>query len=200
MRRSCAMQLAVETMTAVRAVKPILPTKVGKSRHSLCPGDGGGAVGFCHRAHGPSLSGRARHRQSRARGCPTAACRKTKRKPISFSRASKPCCARRGPGSKTSFASTSTTPLTRRSTIITWCGTSGCRLCRRARRCWWTRCRCPAPQMNVQAIAVMPGAGREPTPLRDAAINSHPTSGYPPALASGDFVFIAGMTPGAKTR
>ena len=31
MRRSCALQLAVETMTAVRAVKPILPTKVGKA-------------------------------------------------------------------------------------------------------------------------------------------------------------------------
>ena len=56
----------------------------------------------------------------------------------------------------------------------------------------------PGAQMNVQAIAVMPGRGLTPTPLRDAAIASHPTSGYPPALASGDYVFIAGMTPGAK--
>lgn len=56
----------------------------------------------------------------------------------------------------------------------------------------------PGAQMNVQAIAVMPERGFTPTPLRAAAIDSHPTSGYPPALASGDFVFIAGMTPGAK--
>ena len=56
----------------------------------------------------------------------------------------------------------------------------------------------PGAQMNVQAIAVLPGDGREPTPLRSAAMASHPTSGYPPALASADYVFIAGMTPGAK--
>lgn len=56
----------------------------------------------------------------------------------------------------------------------------------------------PGAQMNVQAIAVLPGAGLDPTPLRSNAIASHPTSGYPPALASGDFVFVAGMTPGAK--
>lgn len=57
----------------------------------------------------------------------------------------------------------------------------------------------PGAQMNVQAIAVLPGGGRDPAPLRSASIASHPTSGYPPALASGDFVFIAGMTPGARS-
>jgi enamine deaminase RidA (YjgF/YER057c/UK114 family) len=56
----------------------------------------------------------------------------------------------------------------------------------------------PGAEMNVQAIAVMPGKDRAPTPLRDAAINAHPTSGYCPALHAGDFVFIAGMTAGAK--
>jgi enamine deaminase RidA (YjgF/YER057c/UK114 family) len=56
----------------------------------------------------------------------------------------------------------------------------------------------PGAEMNVQAIAVMPDQDRAPTPLRDAAINAHPTSGYCPALHAGDFVFIAGMTAGAK--
>jgi enamine deaminase RidA (YjgF/YER057c/UK114 family) len=56
----------------------------------------------------------------------------------------------------------------------------------------------PGADMNVQAIAVMPGKDRAPTPLREASINAHPTSGYAPALRAGDFVFLAGMTPGAK--
>src|ERR1700682_1392476 len=56
----------------------------------------------------------------------------------------------------------------------------------------------PGAQMNVQAIAVMPDQDSAPTPLRDAAINAHPTSGYCPPLQAGDFVFIAGMTAGAK--
>jgi enamine deaminase RidA (YjgF/YER057c/UK114 family) len=56
----------------------------------------------------------------------------------------------------------------------------------------------PGAEMNVQAIAVMPGAERTPTPLSNAAINAHPTSGYCPALRAGDFVFIAGMTASAK--
>jgi enamine deaminase RidA (YjgF/YER057c/UK114 family) len=56
----------------------------------------------------------------------------------------------------------------------------------------------PGADMNVQAIAVMPGNDCTPTPLREASINAHPTSGYAPALRSGDFVFLAGMTPGAK--
>lgn len=56
----------------------------------------------------------------------------------------------------------------------------------------------PGAEMNVQAIAVMPDKDRCPTPLNDAAINAHPTSGYCPALRAGDFVFIAGMTAGAK--
>ncbi len=56
----------------------------------------------------------------------------------------------------------------------------------------------PGAQMNVQAIAVLPESDRAPAALRDASINAHPTSGYAPALAAGDFVFIAGMTAGAK--
>jgi enamine deaminase RidA (YjgF/YER057c/UK114 family) len=56
----------------------------------------------------------------------------------------------------------------------------------------------PGADINVQAIAVMPGKDREPTPLREASIDAHPTSGYCPALRAGDFVFVAGMTPGAK--
>jgi enamine deaminase RidA (YjgF/YER057c/UK114 family) len=56
----------------------------------------------------------------------------------------------------------------------------------------------PGADMNVQAIAVMPGNDRTPTPLRETSINAHPTSGYAPALRAGDFVFLAGMTPGAK--
>jgi enamine deaminase RidA (YjgF/YER057c/UK114 family) len=56
----------------------------------------------------------------------------------------------------------------------------------------------PGAEMNVQAIAVTAGQDLAPTPLSDAAINAHPTSGYCPVLAAGDFVFIAGMTAGAK--
>jgi enamine deaminase RidA (YjgF/YER057c/UK114 family) len=44
----------------------------------------------------------------------------------------------------------------------------------------------------------LPGKARAPTPLREASIDAHPTSGYCPALRAGDFVFVAGMTPGAK--
>jgi enamine deaminase RidA (YjgF/YER057c/UK114 family) len=56
----------------------------------------------------------------------------------------------------------------------------------------------PGAEMNVQAIAVLPDSRYTPTPLRDAAIDGHPTSGYPPALTAGDFVFVAGMTAGAR--
>ena len=56
----------------------------------------------------------------------------------------------------------------------------------------------PDADINVQAIAVLPGKDRAPTPLREASIDAHPTSGYCPALRAGDFVFVAGMTPGAK--
>jgi enamine deaminase RidA (YjgF/YER057c/UK114 family) len=56
----------------------------------------------------------------------------------------------------------------------------------------------PGAEINVQAIAVRPGAGHDPMPLSDTAINAHPTSGYCPALQAGDFVFVAGMTAGAK--
>jgi enamine deaminase RidA (YjgF/YER057c/UK114 family) len=58
----------------------------------------------------------------------------------------------------------------------------------------------PGADMNVQAIAVMPGKDLTPTPLREASINAHPTSGYAPALRAGDFVFLAGMTPGAPIK
>jgi enamine deaminase RidA (YjgF/YER057c/UK114 family) len=56
----------------------------------------------------------------------------------------------------------------------------------------------PGADINVQAIAVLPGQGRTPTPLHEASIAAHPTSGYCPALLAGDFVFVAGMTPGAR--
>jgi enamine deaminase RidA (YjgF/YER057c/UK114 family) len=56
----------------------------------------------------------------------------------------------------------------------------------------------PGADINVQAIAVLPGQERTPTPLHEASIAAHPTSGYCPALLAGDFVFVAGMTPGAR--
>jgi enamine deaminase RidA (YjgF/YER057c/UK114 family) len=56
----------------------------------------------------------------------------------------------------------------------------------------------PGAEMNVQAIAVIPGSGMHPEALSDPAIAGHPTSGYPAALRAGDFVFIPGMTPAAK--
>jgi len=55
----------------------------------------------------------------------------------------------------------------------------------------------PGADINVQAIAVLPGKERAPTPLHQASIAAHPTSGYCPALLAGDYVFVAGMTPGA---
>jgi enamine deaminase RidA (YjgF/YER057c/UK114 family) len=57
----------------------------------------------------------------------------------------------------------------------------------------------PGADINVQAIAVLPGQGRPPTPLHEASIAAHPTSGYCPALLAGDYVFVAGMTPGARS-
>ena len=55
----------------------------------------------------------------------------------------------------------------------------------------------PGADINVQAIAVLPGKERAPTPLHRASIAAHPTSGYCPALLAGDYAFVAGMTPGA---
>jgi enamine deaminase RidA (YjgF/YER057c/UK114 family) len=56
----------------------------------------------------------------------------------------------------------------------------------------------PGAAINVQAIATLPACGLDPQPIRDAAIDAHPTSGYPAALTAGDYVFLPGMTAAAK--
>ena len=140
---SCALQLAVETMTAVRAVKPILPTKVGKAGIPYARGWRRGR-GFLPPGDGPSLSGRARHR-SRARG------------PATWRPAEKPKGSRSHflahPSRAAGGGDRARKHRSRRSVlphshggqaVLMWCGTSGCRLCSRARGCWWTRCRFPA--------------------------------------------------------
>src|SRR4029078_9903850 len=52
----------------------------------------------------------------------------------------------------------------------------------------------PGADMNIQALGVVPRPGFEGTPLRHEALAGRPTSGYSPALAVGDFVFIPGIT------
>ncbi|MBN8919775.1 MAG: RidA family protein [Rhizobiales bacterium] len=56
----------------------------------------------------------------------------------------------------------------------------------------------PGACINVQAVATLPAAGHAIEPIRDPAIDAHPTSGYPAALRCGDFVFLPGMTPSPK--
>lgn len=52
----------------------------------------------------------------------------------------------------------------------------------------------PGADMNVQAMAIVPGSGFEVTHLRSAQLAGRPTSGYSPALTAGDFIFIPGVT------
>ncbi len=53
-------------------------------------------------------------------------------------------------------------------------------------------------EIEVQAIAVIPGGDFRPQHMNVANYAVHPTSGYSPALQCGDFIFAAGMT--AETR
>jgi enamine deaminase RidA (YjgF/YER057c/UK114 family) len=52
----------------------------------------------------------------------------------------------------------------------------------------------PEADMSVQAVAVIPQDGFDPTHLRHEQLKGRPTSGYSPALTVGDFVFIPGVT------
>jgi enamine deaminase RidA (YjgF/YER057c/UK114 family) len=52
----------------------------------------------------------------------------------------------------------------------------------------------PGADMNVQALAVVPGPGFEIEHLKHAALSGRPTSGYPAALTVGDFIFVPGIT------
>jgi enamine deaminase RidA (YjgF/YER057c/UK114 family) len=52
----------------------------------------------------------------------------------------------------------------------------------------------PGADMNIQAIAVIPGKGFAVEHLRHAQLAGRPTSGYSPALSVGDFIFIPGIT------
>jgi enamine deaminase RidA (YjgF/YER057c/UK114 family) len=52
----------------------------------------------------------------------------------------------------------------------------------------------PGADMNIQALGVIPRPGFEVTHLKHEALAGRPTSGYSPALAVGDFVFIPGIT------
>lgn len=56
----------------------------------------------------------------------------------------------------------------------------------------------PAAEMNVQLVAAVPEDGFEVRHLSDAFLAGRPTSGYSPALAVGDFVFIPGNTAMAQ--
>jgi enamine deaminase RidA (YjgF/YER057c/UK114 family) len=52
----------------------------------------------------------------------------------------------------------------------------------------------PGAEINLQAIAVARDGGLAVEHLADEFLNSRPTSGYSPALAVGDFVFVPGAT------
>jgi enamine deaminase RidA (YjgF/YER057c/UK114 family) len=52
----------------------------------------------------------------------------------------------------------------------------------------------PGADMNIQAVAVIPKEGFEIEHLSHAQLRGRPTSGYSPALAVGDFIFIPGIT------
>lgn len=197
MRRSCALQLAVETMTAVRAVKPILPTKVGKAGIPYAQGMAAGpwvfATGHMAQAYPGGLDTAVERAGLPHGGLP----KNQKEADLIFSRI-QAVLREAGTGLENivrvdQYYPTHTAVdhyhVVRHKRLPTVPPSTSMLV---------DALPVPGAQMNVQAIAVMPGAERKPTPLRDAAINSHPTSGYPPALASGDFVFIAGMTPGAR--
>jgi len=52
----------------------------------------------------------------------------------------------------------------------------------------------PGADMCIQAIGVVAGPGFQPEHLRHEQLQGRPTSGYPPALTVGDFIFIPGCT------
>ena len=52
----------------------------------------------------------------------------------------------------------------------------------------------PGADINLQLIAVVAGDGFTPEHLRHETLKGRPTSGYSPALAVGDFVFVPGTT------
>lgn len=52
----------------------------------------------------------------------------------------------------------------------------------------------PGADMNVQAMAIIPGKDFEVTHLKNVQLAGRPTSGYSPALTAGDFIFIPGIT------
>jgi len=52
----------------------------------------------------------------------------------------------------------------------------------------------PGADMNIQAMAAIPGDGFVVEHLRHEQLKGRPTSGYSPALTVGDFVFLPGVT------
>ena len=52
----------------------------------------------------------------------------------------------------------------------------------------------PGADMNVQALAVVPGKGFEVEHLKHEQLRGRATSGYPAALTAGDFIFVPGIT------
>jgi enamine deaminase RidA (YjgF/YER057c/UK114 family) len=52
----------------------------------------------------------------------------------------------------------------------------------------------PGADMNIQAMAVIPGKGFEVEHLKHEQLQGRPTSGYSAAVTAGDFIFIPGIT------
>ena len=52
----------------------------------------------------------------------------------------------------------------------------------------------PGADMNIQAMAAVPGAGFAVEHLKHEQLAGRPTSGYSPALTVGDFIFLPGIT------
>jgi enamine deaminase RidA (YjgF/YER057c/UK114 family) len=52
----------------------------------------------------------------------------------------------------------------------------------------------PGADMNIQAMAAIPGDGFTVEHLKHAQLAGRPTSGYSPAVTVGDFIFLPGIT------
>lgn len=52
----------------------------------------------------------------------------------------------------------------------------------------------PGADMNIQAMAAIPGPGFTVEHLKHEQLKGRPTSGYSPALTVGDFIFVPGIT------
>jgi enamine deaminase RidA (YjgF/YER057c/UK114 family) len=52
----------------------------------------------------------------------------------------------------------------------------------------------PGADMNIQAMAAIPGQGFEVEHLKHDQLKGRPTSGYSPAVTVGDFIFLPGIT------